>query len=238
MCNQWLKYVAPLLADATEAEGKFSLNLEGASVPLFTPLASTVQGGLAIQGAQVGPGPLAKQYLQLARQLRSLMDPAAAQGDNYGRWLQWPEHHVAFAVQDGLVSHDGLTMTAQNFVMTTKGVVRIEDQAIDLDANIPVQDAWFKREQQTLLAGLRGKTIPVKITGHLSQPRLDTKAYESFGKQLASSAVQGFLDKNKPKVQGLIDKEAGKLLDGLFGPRPKPPATVTPATTPPTTPMP
>ena len=63
MCNQWLKYVAPLLADATEAEGKFSLNLEGASVPLFTPLASSVQGGLAIHGAQVGPGPLAKQYL-------------------------------------------------------------------------------------------------------------------------------------------------------------------------------
>ncbi len=232
MCNQWLKYVAPLLADATEAEGKFSLNLEGASVPLFTPLASSVQGGLAIHGAQVGPGQLAKQYLQLARQLKSLMDPAAAQGDNYGRWLLLPEHNVGFAVQDGIVSHDGLTMTAQNFVMTTKGLVRIEDQAINLDANIPVQDSWFKkREQQALLTGLRGKAIPVKITGTLSQPRLDTKSYEAFGKQLVGSAVQGFLDKNQDKVQSLIDKNAGKLLEGLLGPRPKTPAPTAPAPT-------
>jgi hypothetical protein len=236
MCNQWLKYVAPLLADATEAEGKFSLNLEGASVPLFTPLASTVQGGLAIHGAQVGPGPLAKQYLAMARQVRSLMDPTAAQGDNYGRWLLLPEHNVGFAVQDGIVSHDGLTMTAQNFVMTTKGHVRIEDQAIDLDANIPIQDAWFKKkEQQTLLGGLHGKAIPVKITGSLSQPKLDTKAYQDFGKQLAGSAVQGFLEKNQPKVQGLIDKEAGKLLEGFFGPKPKP---ATAPTTPAPAPMP
>jgi hypothetical protein len=240
MCNQWLKYVAPPLSDVTESEGKFSLNLEGASVPLFTPLASSVQGGLAIHGAQVGPGPLAKQYLAMARQLKSLLDPAAAQGDNYGRWLVLPEHNVGFAVQDGIVSHDGLTMTAQNFVVTTKGQVRIEDQAIDLDASIPVQDAWFKKkEQQTLLAGLRGQTIPVKITGSLSQPRLDTKAYQAFGKQFASSAVQGFLDKNQDKVQNLIDKNAGKLLDGLFGPKPKTPAPTTPAPTqPPTRPRP
>jgi len=236
MCNQWLKYVAPLLADATEAEGKFSLNLEGASIPLFTPLASTVQGGLAIHGAQVGPGPLAKQYLAMARQVKTLIDPTAAQGDNYGRWLLLPEHNVNFAVQDGIVSHDGLTMTAQNFVMTTKGHVRIEDQAIDLDANIPIQDAWFKKkEQQALLGGLRGKAIPVKITGHLSQPKLDAKAYQDFGKQFASAAVQGFLDKNQQKVQGLIDKEAGKLLEGFFGPKPKP---ATAPTTPAPAPMP
>ncbi|MCI0357065.1 MAG: hypothetical protein L0211_01090, partial [Planctomycetaceae bacterium] len=229
MCNQWLKYVAPLLADATESEGKFSLSLEGASVPLLAPLASSVQGGLAIHGAQVGPGPLAKQYLGMARQLKSLIDPTAAQGDQYARWLVLPEHNVGFAVQDGIVSHDGLTMTAQNFVVTTKGQVRIEDQAIDLDANIPIQMAWFPKEQQGLAAGLKGKSIPVKVTGTLSEARLDRKAFASFGKQLAGSAVQGFLEKNQPKVQELIGKEAGNLLDGLFGPKPKPAA---PAPTP------
>ncbi|MEX2173979.1 MAG: hypothetical protein WD872_06420 [Pirellulaceae bacterium] len=231
MCNQWLKYVAPLVADSTEAQGKFSLALEGASVPIFTPMASIVHGTLAIHGAQVGPGPLAKKYLAKARQLKAIIDPTAAQGDNYGRWLALPEHNVAFAVQDGIVSHDGLTMTAQNFVMTTKGLVRIEDQAIDLDANIPIQDSWFKKDQQNLLGSLRGQAVPIKITGTLSGPRLDTKAYEGLAKQLAGSAVQGFVEKNQQKVQGLIDKEAGKLLNGLFGPQPKP-ARPTPAPTP------
>jgi translocation and assembly module TamB len=231
MCNQWLKYVAPLLADATAAEGKFSLDLQRASVPLFAPMTSTVQGSLAIQGAQVGPGPLAKQYLGMARQVKSIVDPTAAAGDNYGRWLLLPEHKVNFAVQDGLVAHDGLTMTAQNFAVTTSGHVRIADQAIDLNANIPIQQNWFKKEQQSLAAGLKGKSIPVKVAGTLSQPRLDGKSLTNFGQQLAGSAVQGFLDKNTPKVQGLIDKEAGKLLDGLFGPKPKPAAT-TPAPAP------
>ncbi len=225
MCNQWLKYVAPLLADATEAEGKFSLGLEGANVPVYTPMLASVQGNLDIHGAQVGPGPLAKQYLQTARQLKAMIDPTAAAGDNYGRWLLLPEHNVAFAVQDGVVSHNGLTMTAQNFVLTTNGHVRIADQAIELNAMIPIQDSWFKKkEQQALLTSLKGQAIPVKVTGTLSQPRLDTQSMQAFGKQLAGTAVQGLLDKGQQKVQGLLEKEAGKVLgglDGLFGPKPK-----------------
>ena len=34
MCSLWLKYIAPQVADAAHAEGKLSLSLEGASVPL------------------------------------------------------------------------------------------------------------------------------------------------------------------------------------------------------------
>jgi hypothetical protein len=237
MCNQWLKYVAPLLADATEAQGTFSLSLENAAVPLFAPLASTVDGSLAIHGAQVGPGPLARQYLQTARQLKTIIDPTAAQGDNYGRWLVMPEHNVAFAVRDGIVSHDGLTMTAQNFVLNTKGHVRIADQAIELDALIPIQESWFKKkEQQGLLTAVRGQAIPIKVTGTLAQPKFDSRSLTAFGKQYASAAVQGLLDKGQQKVQGLLEKEAGKVLgglDNLFGPKPAPqPAQPAPRTMP------
>ncbi len=251
MCNQWIKYVAPLLADATSAEGNFSLSLAGAQVPLFDPLASSVEGTLAIHGAQVGPGPLAKQYLEMGRQLKAIVDPASASGDNYGRWLLLPEHNVAFAVRDGLVSHDGLTVTAQNFALTTKGHVRITDQAIDLDANIPIQDAWLKKDSSGLLASLRGQAVPLKVVGTLSQPRFDGRPLQNLTQQLAGSAFQGLVDKNATKLQGAIgketeklqgaigketeklqgalDKEAGKLLEGLFGPKPKPkPKTTAP----------
>src|SRR5262249_59140922 len=78
MCSLWLKFVAPLVAEATRAQGKFSLSLQGADVPLSAPLASDLAGTLAIQSAQIGPGPLAQQYLGLARQLRSFFDTAAA----------------------------------------------------------------------------------------------------------------------------------------------------------------
>jgi hypothetical protein len=231
MCNLWLKYVAPLLADATEAEGKFSLSLEGASVPLFTPGRSDAAGALAIHGAQVGPGPLAKQYLDMARQLRAFINPqaAAAGDDSYSRWLLLPEHNVQFAVKDGVVYHDGLTMTAREFQIITKGSVRIEDQAINFVASIPIQEKWFQdRERLKLLSSLAGQTLQIPVTGTLSQPKLEGKIFENFGKQVAGQAVQGFIDKNKDKVKGLFDKEVGGALERLFGPRPATPATPQP----------
>ena len=232
MCNLWLKYVAPLVADATEAEGKFSLGLEAANVPLFAPKQADVAGALSIHGAQVGPGPLAKQYLGVIKQLRSFLKPqeaatGTAAADNYGRWLVLPEQAVQFAVKDGIVYHDGLIMTNGEFQVTTKGSVRIEDQAISLVASIPVRESWFKdREKTPYLASLAGKTIEIPIDGTLSSPHLDGKVLENLGKQLASQAVTGLIDKGKEKAKGFLEKELGKGLQGLFGPRtPATPAT-------------
>jgi hypothetical protein len=230
MCNLWLKYVAPLLAEATEAEGKFSLGLEGASVPLFTPGQASATGTLAIHGAQIGPGPLAKQYLGMARQLRTWFNPDAAAGadGDFGRWMLMPEHNVRFQVQDGVVAHDGLTMTAREFQIVTRGSVRIEDQAINLVASIPVRDEWFRNsERLKLLSSLRGQTIQIPISGTLSEPKPDLKFFEGIGKQLAGQAVQGLLDKGTERVKGLFDKEVGGALEKLFGPR-APAAPTTP----------
>ncbi|MDX1944223.1 MAG: hypothetical protein SFU86_02370 [Pirellulaceae bacterium] len=231
MCNLWLKYVAPLVAEATEAEGKFSLGLEGANVPLAAPKRADVAGALAIHGAQVGPGPLAKQYLGIIKQLRTFLKPTeaanpasgtnpAASADAYGRWLVLPEQTVQFAVRDGIAYHDGLTMTNGEFEIKTKGSVRIEDQAISLVASIPIRESWFKEKEKTpLLASLAGKTIEIPIEGTLSSPRPDGKVLENLGKQLASKAVGGLIDKGKDKIKGFLDKELGNGLKGLFGPQ-------------------
>jgi hypothetical protein len=59
MCRSWLKYVAPLVADATQVEGRFSLDLsQPARISLNDPGQSRVQGAMKIHTAQVGPGPL------------------------------------------------------------------------------------------------------------------------------------------------------------------------------------
>ena len=192
-----------------------------------------MQGGLAIQGAQVGPGPLAKQYLAMARQVKSLIDPTAA-----------PRRQLrplaAIARAQGELRSAGRHRLARR-PDDDRPELRDDDQGPGADrgpgdrpgCEHPDSGPWFKKkEQQALLGGLRGKAIPVKITGNLSQPKLDTKAYQDFGKQFASAAVQGFLDKNQQKVQGLIDKEAGKLLEGFFGPKPKASGSVPPAVVP------
>jgi hypothetical protein len=234
MCSLWLKFVAPLVAEATRAEGKFSLSLQGADVPLSSPLTSDVAGTLAIHNAQIGPGPLAQQYLGLARQLRSFFDSAAgaAAADNQDRgWLVLPQQDVLFEVRDGTVRNRGLKMTVGDVVITTEGSVEIESQRINLVATIPLQDSWFKK-QDSVFAALKGQTLQIPVDGTLTQPRLDTKVLQNLGKQLAGSAVQGVIGKQLERGQGLLNKELqqrgegllqgelGQGLNRLFGPRP------------------
>ena len=224
MCHQWLKYVAPLVADATRAEGKFSVGLAGAAVPVFEPKKCDVAGTLSIDAAQIGPGPLAQQYLGIARQVRTLFDPKIGEGtaDPNRGWVILPKQDVQFEVLDGAVHHRGLVMTVGDVSLTTQGSVGIDSQEINLVASVPVQDDWFKKDKQGLLASLRGQTIQIPIRGTLSKPKADTDLLKDLGKQIAGSALQGILDKQLKKGQGILSEQQGKLLEGIFGPKPKP----------------
>jgi hypothetical protein len=253
MCSLWLKYVAPLVADATRAEGRFSLSLEGANVRLASPLSSDVAGTLAIQSAQIGPGPLAQQYLGVVNQLRGLFKgglggtgstpvapggtplaptgesqpPSTSEGQVDG-WVVLPQQDVLFEVHGGVVLNRGLKMSVGDVVITTEGSVDIETQKLQLVASVPVNDAWFK-DQQGMLASLRGQTIRIPIDGTLTQPRLDTRALSNLGKQLAGAAVQGVLNRQLERGQsalsrelergqGMLQSEIGQGLNRLFGP--------------------
>src|SRR5262249_54453733 len=101
MCSLWLKYIAPQVADAAQAEGKMSLSLEGASVPLAAPLSGDVVGTLSIQSAQVGPGQLGQEFVGLARELFSLITGgggAAANANQNVTLLTLPQQDVPFEV--------------------------------------------------------------------------------------------------------------------------------------------
>jgi translocation and assembly module TamB len=209
MCRLWLKYVAPLVADATRAEGKLSLGLEGALVPPLAPADSEIVGTLQIHAAQVGPGPLAQQYIGLARNVRTLFDAnagAAVAVDPTRGWLQMPEQNVPFEVRGGVVHHQGLMMTVRDVTITTSGSVNTQTQELNLLASIPLSESWFKREDG-VFKSLKGQSIVVPIRGTLTRPQIDGKVLENLGKQLAGAAVQG-----------VIDRQLQRGLDRLFGP--------------------
>jgi hypothetical protein len=219
MCSLWLKFVAPLVAEATRAEGKFSLSLEGAAVPIADPVTSDVAGTLAIHQAQIGPGPLAQQYVAMAQQLRSLLDPGAASAtavDSNRGWLILPQQDVPFEVRQGVVHHHGLTMTVKDVVITTEGSVGIETQQINLLASIPVQESWLKNDKK--FAFLKGQTIKVPVKGTLSQPQLDGRVLENLGKQIVGTVVQGQIDRQVERGQELLQKQLNNGLNKLFGP--------------------
>lgn len=242
MCDGWMKFVAPLLAGVTRAEGKFSVDLEGARVPIDQPTLASVGGVMTIHTAEVGPGPLAQQYLNIAKQVKDIADgnyagigamfaPGAAPPDpnnnaattNRGL-LVLPQQQVKFEMVDGRVRHEGLQMTVKDVVITTRGSVGL-DQTMELVADVPIQDNWIK--QNSALASLKGQTIQIPIRGTLGKPSPDYRALTGLATNLGRSAVGGLLEK---KIGG----EINKFLPPGFNPAaPAPGATpAQPGTTP------
>jgi hypothetical protein len=204
LCKTWLKYVAPLLADATEAEGLFSVDLARASMPLDRPYTATVAGTLHVEQAYVGPGSMSKQFLQLANQIKAMV-----RGGNGSRVvnterskISMPPQNISFEMADGQIGHRGLVMQFGDVSVRTEGWVSL-DERLQMTASIPIQEEWVGDER--LLRGLAGQTLDIPIRGTLSQPRLDSRAVQ----QLTRKAVSG-------AAEGLIKDELGKQLEKLF----------------------
>jgi hypothetical protein len=206
MCQTWLKYVAPLLADATRAEGRFSVTLDRAEVPLTETAASDILGQLTIHTAKVGPGPLAQEFITLAEQIKSLIDgrPGGGGSRQASTWLVIPEQEVRFDVTDGRVQHQGLTVTVGDVVIRTNGSVGF-DETLSLTAEVPVRDEWVAGKQY--LKALKGTVLRVPVGGTLSQPRVDARHLQ----KLTRGAVRDAAGR-------LIEEELNRGLERLFGP--------------------
>jgi hypothetical protein len=200
-----LKYVAPVLAGATQSEGLFSLEVAGASVPLSEPRQADSTGKLTVHSVQVVPGPLANQWINLAQQIESLTKRRSAarrDGKSPVTLLAVRDQQVNFRVVDGRVHHENMDFQVGDVAMRSSGSVGF-DETIALTLQVPIQDAWIAKEP--LLAGFKGQTLEVPISGTLTQPRMDERAIASLGQQLLQGAAQQ-----------AIGGELNKALDKLF----------------------
>ena len=207
MCRGWLKYVAPLAANATSAEGQFSVALGGASVPLTSPSTGDVRGVLTVHSAQVGPGPLAREFLPIAAQIKALLErravPSASSG--FGQWLDMPAQTVKFHMTQGRVYHDGLRVVIDDVEIRTKGSVGF-DESLSLIAEVPIRDDWVANDRY--LSSLRGQVLQLPVQGTLERPRVDGGALA----QLSRQAVTGAAGQ-------LLQQELNRGLERLFGPQ-------------------
>ncbi len=207
MCHRWLKYVAPLVADATAVEGELSVTLEDSTIPLSSPTAGRIRGLLDVHSVQIGPGGLTQQLLLLADQVKDLMErrPLTSQPRTRQQWVRLPAQQVVFHVQDNRVYHDGLQLVADDVVIQTSGSVGL-DQSLSMMATVPIQDEWIGSDRW--LSALKGQTIQVPVGGTLSNPRLDSRAIDQLAKQFLSGAATR-----------LLEQEVGRGLERLLGPR-------------------
>lgn len=202
-----LKYVAPVLAGATQSEGLFSLKLDGMRVPLANPRRADSAGQLTVHSVRVVPGPMASQFVGLARQIEALAkrrDPAALT-DRQVTLVSISDQQVNFRVADGRVYHQNLEFQVGDVVLRSQGSVGF-DQTVSLTLQIPIQDAWVAKEP--LLAGLKGQSLQVPVGGTLTKPQMDQSALTHLTGQL--------IQKGAGQAVG---NELNKALDKFLKPR-------------------
>src|SRR4029077_14121378 len=100
------------------------------------------------------------------------------------------DQQVNFRVADGRVYHQNVEFQIGDVTLRSQGSVGF-DETVSLTLQIPIQDAWVAKEP--LLAGLKGQSLQVPVSGTLTKPKMDQRAVTNLGGQLiqngASQAV-------------------------------------------------
>lgn len=206
LCAGWLKFVTPMLADATVAEGRFSLNLDGASLPLSNMQGGDLGGNLLIHTAQIKPAAMGGELLTITRQLQTILKTGSL-GSGFSNDLQVDinNQNVEFRMTQGRIYHRGLEFHIGRITVRTSGSVGF-DETVSLVAEIPVLNDWVGNNP--LLAGLKGQVLRVPINGTLKSPQMDPSVFASLAQQLAGKAVESAVG---GAVKGAVDKNLGNV---------------------------
>ena len=218
--RQWLKFATPMLADATSAEGIIGLSTQGVQIPLMQPLKTSARGQLHLKDIAIGPGPMAHQLLPLLDQLLLLIKPKIANQSHKKTWVTVGDQVVTYAVQNERVYHDQLKFDYKGMTIVTSGSVGF-DHTLDIVASIKILDHWLQKEP--LLAGLRGQSINIPISGTFSHPQLNRQAMAGFSreflKRTARSAISNVvgeqLEAAGENLGGKVSQEIDKLQGGF-----------------------
>jgi len=146
-----LKYVAPMVAGATRAEGNFSVVLQETKIPLDDPTRARVVGRLDVHQMQVSPGPMVAQLITLIEQFdrltqgKQIFQAASAPSGNNS--LTISNRQIDFQIAEGRVYHRNLEFEIDGVPVRSQGSVGF-DQTLVLELQIPIQEKWIKRQRQ------------------------------------------------------------------------------------------
>ncbi len=213
MTNRWLKYLAPLLADASRIDGTISAELDEAIVVLDSPEQSRVRGRLIVEGAQMYAGPLANQIIYGVEQLKqiaqlnanTLLGMAGGSVGNNTRLVSMPAQTVEFAAEQGFVQHDRLFFQVDRAQVMTSGRVWM-DGRLELVAQVPLEASWLGSDLQSLA----GQPVALPVRGTLSRPQLDSSGVREVVTQLGTQAARN-------TAENYLQKQLNKGLENIFG---------------------
>ncbi len=214
--NGWLKYLAPLVAGATNVDGTVSVELDEAIVHFEQPELCRVTGRVNIEGAKMTAGPLANQIINGMEQLRAIalaagaldgagVTEAARLGPANRTLIEMPAQTVDITIDQGVVSHKTLFFEVDRAQVVTSGQVTF-DGRLDMVAQIPLHARWLGSELQ----GLAGQSVSLPIGGTLSSPSLDSRGVRKVVSQLGVGAAQS-------TAENYLQQQINRGMDKIFG---------------------
>ena len=213
MCDDMLKFVAPIVTGVTKVDGEISLSLSDIRVPLADRQASVGKGQVTIHQAQLTGTPLVQkisEFLGLGPSVEVFTDCT-----------------IDFELADKQVYHEGLDFGVGNLRVRTRGFVGL-DKSLNLIAEVPIplkptEELENGQLPRPLLSALRGKTIEIPIIGTLDKPIIDKDRLGQSLMATGQSVLREFLGNDQIKldmqgengevdVDGILDL-AGSLLE-------------------------
>ncbi len=187
MCRETLMFIAPVFADVAQAQGNFSIDLNGGRVPLATPSEGDLAGQFTIHNVEIAGGPLVRELGVL------LQRPSTA---SLAR-----ESKVAFRMVGGRIYHRDLELVFPELTIRTHGSVGL-DHSLALMAEMPVPPKWLGNN--TLGNAMRNQIIQLPIGGTLEQPKIDQRAMQQasaqFIRNTASNAIMNELNNQFDRI--------------------------------------
>jgi hypothetical protein len=191
MVDKILSKIHPVFKGCLISAGRMSLDMKRTMVPLDDVMKKTeIEGEVSLKSLELGPDGLLKTVMALAGQNADNIVPG--------------DQSFMFECKDGWITAEPLKIKSGDVVLIFSGSVGL-DQTLKYNVEIPVTRAMGGDVYQYL----EGVTIKIPIGGTVSKPTIDRQAF--------SKALGGLMkDAAKKAAVNVLEREAGKLIEGLF----------------------
>ncbi|MGY8770895.1 MAG: hypothetical protein ACKVH8_20990 [Pirellulales bacterium] len=210
MCDDLLKFAAPMLHDVTKVSGKVSLSFSEWEIPIAQPKKTVGKGRLQIHSAQIQGGPLAQSIIE------TLGLPQGVQIAS--------DCDIQIEIKKERVYHQGLEMGLNDFKVRTNGSVGFDD-TIDIVCVIPIPIGADVNQSHPILNALKGEQIEVSIGGTLDDPKIKGELLGDSLLKMAESSLGKLPNKkegepslfNNDKLSGNQDPDLDSILKSAEG---------------------
>ncbi len=217
MVDRWLKYLAPVVADAARIDGTFGCHIDQGTVVIDDPTKSQVLGRLDIAEVQMLSGPMTTPIIAGLDQLRGLAGLAGGQTPrdrSKTKLVSLPPQQVEFRLDQGVVTHQRLVMQIDRVQVFTGGQVHT-DGRLNMVAQVPLDESWLGQD----LRIMAGQTLRFPMTGTIWKPQLDSRemqrALAGLGGQAINAAAESYLDRGRQKINNELNRGFEKLNESL-----------------------